>query len=60
MPVYREERDAIEGEVISCQARAIGKIRVVRGTSTHRIQRVIIRRNAYCIIDKPIRLRRSS
>ena len=54
MPVYREEGDAIEGEVISCQARKIGRIRIVRGTSAHRIQLVTIRRNAYCVIDIPV------
>nr|QNO52353.1 hypothetical protein CJELADDK_00032 [Methanosarcinales archaeon ANME-1 ERB6] len=58
MPIYRNKEDAIEGEVISCQARKYEKV-VVKGSGAHRTVRVKLsgrgRTSAYCVIDKPLR-----
>jgi len=58
MPIYRNKRDAIEGEVISCQARKYERI-VVKGSGSHRAVRLKLsgggRTSAYCVIDKPLR-----
>lgn len=52
----REEGAAIAGERIVGQARKIDKIRVVPGTSTHRMQETVLKSNALCVIDKSFRL----
>jgi hypothetical protein len=54
--VYRNHGDALEGERIIGVAREIGPSRVVQGTSTHKIQEVVMRRNVLCVIDRPFRL----
>lgn len=54
--VHRGQGDAIEGEQVIAQARAIGKPLVVPGTSSHRIQEVVLKRNVLCVIDRPFRL----
>ncbi len=58
MPIYRDKEDAIEGEVISCQARKYEEI-VVKGSGAHRAVRLKLsgrgRTSAYCVIDKPLR-----
>ncbi len=53
---YREPGNAIEGERIIGQARAISRTVVVPGTSSHRIQEVVLKSNALCVIDRPFRL----
>lgn len=53
---YRNHGDALVGERIVAQARDMGKPYVVPGTSTHKMQEVILRRNALCVIDKPFQL----
>jgi hypothetical protein len=62
MSVYRNKGDAIEGEVISCQARKYEKI-VLKGSGAHRAVRLKLsgrgRIYAYCVIDKPLRWIRS-
>jgi hypothetical protein len=55
--VFRQEGDAIEGDVIIAQARKTGKTYVVPGTSNHKIQETILRSNVICVIDKPFMLR---
>lgn len=54
--VHRGRGDALAGEQIIAQARQIGKAIVVPGTSTHRIQEVVLRSNVLCVIDRPFRL----
>ena len=58
MPIYKDEGDAIEGAVITCQARKYEKI-VVKGSGAHRAIRIKLsgrgRTSAYCVIDKPLK-----
>jgi hypothetical protein len=53
---FRDEGDALAGEQVIAQARQIGKPLVVPGTSTHRIQQVVLKSNVLCVIDRPFRL----
>lgn len=50
--VNRNYRDAIAGEQIIAQARQIGRVQVVPGTSTHKMQEVVLRKNVLCVIDR--------
>jgi hypothetical protein len=54
--MYRNHGDALVGERIIAQAREVGKPYVVPGTSTHKIQELVMRRNALCVIDRPFQL----
>ncbi len=58
MPVYKKKGDALEGEVITCQARKYERI-VVKGSGAHRAVRLKLsgrgRTPAHCVIDKPLR-----
>lgn len=54
--IYREEGDAIAGERVVAQGRKIGRIRIVSGTSTHKMQEVTLRSNVLCVLDRPHRL----
>ena len=54
---FRTRGDALAGEQIIAQARQIGRPLVVPGTSTHRIQEVVLKLNVLCVIDKPFRLK---
>ena len=53
---YRSQGDAIAGEQIIAQARRIGKPLLVAGTSAHRMQEVVLRVNALCVVDRSFRL----
>jgi hypothetical protein len=54
--IYRNHGDALAGERIIAQARDVGKAYVVPGTSTHKMQELILKRNALCVIDRPFQL----
>ena len=54
--IYRGEGDAIAGEQVIAQARNIGDVRVVPGTSTHRMQEVVLKSNVLCVIDRAFKL----
>lgn len=53
---YRQEGDAIAGERIIAQARKLVRQGVVAGTSSHKMQQVILKTNALCVIDKSFRI----
>jgi hypothetical protein len=54
--VYRDGGCALVGERIIAQAREISKTRVVRATTSHRMQESVLRRNVMCVIDRPFQL----
>ena len=54
--VHRERGEALAGERIIAQARIIGPMLVVPGTSTHKMQQVALKKNAFCVLDRPFRL----
>jgi hypothetical protein len=52
---YRNFGDALAGERIIAQARKIEKVRVVRGSSSHRMQETLLKSNVLCVIDRSFR-----
>jgi hypothetical protein len=54
--VHRNHGDALEGERVIGVARQISRTQVVQGTSTHRIQEVVLRSNVLCVLDRPFEL----
>lgn len=48
--VNRNYRDAIAGEQIIAQARQIGRVQVVPGTSTHKMQEVVLRKMFFALL----------
>ena len=57
LQIHREVGAALQGEQVIAQARQIGRVRVVAGTSTHNIQEVVLSSNVLCVIDRPFRLK---
>jgi len=51
--VHHLAGEAIAGERIIAEAREIGGPVVVPGSSVHRIQEIVLKRNALCVIDRP-------
>jgi hypothetical protein len=45
---------AIRGEKVTAQFRKIGRVEVVHGSSTHKIQRAKLEGSVFCIIDRPL------
>jgi len=56
MPEYREKGDSLRGDRIAVQARKIDKVVVIKRTHSHRGQFTTLRDNAFCIIDKPLKV----
>ena len=54
---HRNQGDALLAEQVIAQARDIGRTLVVPGTSTHKMQEVVLKRNVLCVIDRPFQLR---
>jgi hypothetical protein len=54
--IYRNHGDALARERIIAQARDVGKAYVVPGASTPKMQELILKRNALCVIDRPFQL----
>lgn len=46
--------DAIRAERIAIKAGDISKGRLTQGSSRHRIQNIILKDNAFCIIELPL------
>lgn len=55
--IRRSEGDAIAGERVITQARSIGKIIIVYGSSKHRAKQMTLRGNVFCVIDRAFRTR---
>jgi hypothetical protein len=53
--VYTEEGEAIIGDRIIAEARKISDIKVIPKSGRHKAQRVVLRDNAFCLIDKKIK-----
>lgn len=54
---HRNRGDALLGQRVIAQAREVGRVMVVPGTSTHKMQQVVLRVNVLCVIDQPFQLR---
>ena len=55
MTTLYEVGDALRAERIAVKARQIDKVRVVQGSSRHRIQTTKLRGSTYCVIEQPLR-----
>ncbi len=55
MKTYTEEGDTIAGDILVGEARSISKPRVIIKTGKHKAQRIILRENARCRIEKKLR-----
>ena len=55
MKTYYGLGDALKADRIAVQARDIDRIRVVEGSSEHRIQSTTLRGSAFCVIELPIK-----
>ena len=54
--IHRSPGDALAGDRVIAEARKIGPTMVVAGTSSHRIQEVVLKRNVLCVLDRPFKL----
>jgi len=55
MPEYRNPGDALRGDKITVQAFKIDPIRVMQRSGSHKGHFTTLRKNAYCVIDIPLR-----
>jgi len=55
MKTYTEEGDTIVSDILVGEARSISKPRVIIKTGKHKVQRIILRENARCRIEKKLR-----
>ena len=56
MPEYRNLGDALRGDKIAVQAFKIDPIMVMQRSGSHKGQFTTLRKNAYCIIDIPLKV----
>ena len=57
-PIHRKVSDAIEGQKVIGIARDIKQMdKPIKGSSKHRTQGVILKSDAFCIVDKEFKLR---
>jgi hypothetical protein len=54
--MHTEHGAALSGERVIAEAREMTKPYVVPGTSVHRIQEIVLKRNVLCVIDRPFQL----
>lgn len=53
--IYTGEGDTIKGERIIGEARKISDIKVIVKSGRHKAQRIILRDNAMCMLDKKLK-----
>jgi hypothetical protein len=53
--IHTREGDIIKGDRIIGEARKISDIQVIAKTGRHKAQRIILRDNAMCYIDKKLK-----
>lgn len=52
MPIYFKKGDKIKGEKIYCEAGKVNSLKPAPKTGRHKIQRLMLRNNAECKIEK--------
>jgi len=55
MKTHYELGDALSADRIAVEARDIDRIRIIEGSSRHRIQSTTLRDSAFCIIELPLK-----
>lgn len=53
--IYTGEGDAIKGDRIIGEARKISDIRMIVQSGRHKAQRIILRDNVMCVLDKKLK-----
>ncbi|MCC7554049.1 MAG: hypothetical protein KO202_06140 [Methanobacteriaceae archaeon] len=56
MPTYTKKGDAILGNTIIADARKVYTPRIVNKSGRHKTQRIVLKDNVKCVIDKEIRI----
>ena len=56
MPEYRNPGDALRGDKVAVQAFEIDPVRVMQRSGSHKGQFTTLRKNAYCIIELPLKV----
>ena len=56
MPEYHNLGDALRGDKIAISARSIDTVTVMKRTHAHKGQFAILRDNAYCVIEIPLKI----
>ena len=56
MPEYRNPGDALRGDKIAVSARKISAVTVTKRTHPHKGQFAILRDNAFCVIEVPLKV----
>lgn len=56
MPEYRNPGDALRGDKIVVQAFKIDPVRLIQQSGSHKGHRTTLRKNAYCVIDIPLKV----
>ena len=54
MSTHYNRNDSISGERIVCQFRKKNSEKIIRMTGNHRGTRIVISKNAYCVIETPM------
>ena len=55
MPTYRNLGDALRGDRIAVEAFEISPVRVMQRSGSHKGQFTILRKNAFCVIEIPLK-----
>ncbi|WP_413861786.1 hypothetical protein [Methanobrevibacter sp. UBA417] len=55
MSTYTKAGDTIKGDKIIAEARQIGKIVIINKSGRHKAQRISLKDNAKCIIERELR-----
>lgn len=50
----------IRGEKVTAQARKVGRVEVVAGTSTHKINQLRLEGSVMCVVDRPLNFLRDT
>lgn len=54
MPTYTKAEDALKGDKIIAEARQIRKIAIINKTGRHKAQRITLKDNAKCVIEREL------
>ncbi|WP_409200295.1 hypothetical protein [Methanobrevibacter sp. DSM 116169] len=55
MKIYTEEGAAIKGNIITAEARKIGKPTVIANSNRHKTNRIVLKDNVICVINKKLK-----
>ena len=55
MTIYTEVGTIIKGNIITAEARKIGKPTIIANSNRHKASRIVLKDNVMCIIDKKLK-----